>query len=146
MGQRLPGLLVSVRSVAEAQAALAGGADLIDVKEPDRGPLGAADFAVVEAVVAEVAGRAPVSVANGEWAKTDGIRMFAGVSFVKWGLAGLKQPARSAADAIRRCPPPARPVLVAYADFQRAQSPPPSDLVALAVELQFPALLIFCCV
>ena len=35
-----PGLLVSVRSAAEAATALAGGADLIDVKEPSRGPLG----------------------------------------------------------------------------------------------------------
>ena len=35
--------LVSVRSPEEALAALEGGADLIDVKEPSRGPLGAAD-------------------------------------------------------------------------------------------------------
>ena len=40
-----PGLLVSVRSGAEAEAALAGGADLIDVKEPTRGALGRADGA-----------------------------------------------------------------------------------------------------
>ena len=38
-----PGLLVSVRSADEAIAALAGGADVIDVKEPNRGALGAAD-------------------------------------------------------------------------------------------------------
>ena len=38
-----PGLLVSVRSAAEALAALAGGADVIDVKEPNQGSLGAAD-------------------------------------------------------------------------------------------------------
>ena len=37
-----PKLLVSVRSADEARAALAGGADLIDVKEPAHGPLGAA--------------------------------------------------------------------------------------------------------
>ena len=33
-----PGLLVSVRSADEVAAALAGGADLIDVKEPAKGP------------------------------------------------------------------------------------------------------------
>ena len=44
-------LLVSVRSAAEAEAALLGGADVIDVKEPDRGPLGRADDAVIAAVV-----------------------------------------------------------------------------------------------
>ena len=35
-------LLVSVRSAAEAEEALAGGAALIDVKEPANGPLGKA--------------------------------------------------------------------------------------------------------
>ena len=33
-------LLVSVRSADEAEAAIAGGADVIDVKEPSHGPLG----------------------------------------------------------------------------------------------------------
>ena len=35
------GLLVSVRNAAEATEALAGGASIIDVKEPLAGPLGA---------------------------------------------------------------------------------------------------------
>ena len=39
-------LLVSVRSAAEAEIALHGGADLIDVKEPTRGSLGRADGAI----------------------------------------------------------------------------------------------------
>jgi len=39
-------LLVSTRSPEEAREALAGGVDFIDVKEPDRGPLGAADIDV----------------------------------------------------------------------------------------------------
>jgi uncharacterized protein (UPF0264 family) len=38
----MTGLLVSVRDAAEAADALAGGADLIDVKEPNAGSLGAA--------------------------------------------------------------------------------------------------------
>ena len=33
-------LLVSVRSAEEVSAALAGGADIIDAKEPERGSLG----------------------------------------------------------------------------------------------------------
>ena len=36
-------LLVSVRNGQEAEAALAGGAHVIDVKEPARGSLGRAD-------------------------------------------------------------------------------------------------------
>ena len=41
--QNRVGLLVSVRDAAEAELALAGGADVIDVKEPNRGSLGAAE-------------------------------------------------------------------------------------------------------
>ncbi len=65
-----PGLLVSVRNVTEARAALAGGADVIDVKEPARGPLGRADDEVIEAVCEVVAAEATrkhvVSAALGE--------------------------------------------------------------------------------
>ena len=38
----MTGLLVSVRDSSEAQAALKGGVDLIDIKEPRAGALGAA--------------------------------------------------------------------------------------------------------
>ena len=48
---RTPQLLVSVRDLGEAAAALAGGADLIDVKEPIRGPLGRADEATIRGIV-----------------------------------------------------------------------------------------------
>ena len=66
LSKETPGLLVSVRSAAEALAALAGGADVIDVKEPNQGSLGAADDDTISAVVRAVAGRAPVSAALGE--------------------------------------------------------------------------------
>ena len=59
-------LLVSVRSTAEAEAALRGGADIIDIKEPARGPLGMAPPEVCGSIVQRVAGRAPVSAALGE--------------------------------------------------------------------------------
>ena len=63
-------LPVSVRSAAEAEAALAGGAAVIDVKEPDRGVLGRADGAVIAAVAGAAAERAPVSAALGEASAT----------------------------------------------------------------------------
>ena len=40
-------LLVSVRSADEVAAAMAGGADIIDAKEPARGSLGAVDAATL---------------------------------------------------------------------------------------------------
>jgi len=61
-----PKLLVSVRDAAEARAALVGGADLIDVKEPSRGSLGRAEADTIAAVAHAVGGRTPVSAALGE--------------------------------------------------------------------------------
>ncbi len=81
-------LLVSVRSVQEATAALAGGADIIDVKEPQRGSLGRADDHVICEVVEVVAGRVPVSAALGELVD-DPMPPPPGLAFVKVGLAGL---------------------------------------------------------
>lgn len=49
-----PRLLVSVRSADEALAALCGGVDIIDVKEPFRGPLGMADDEVIRSVAEQV--------------------------------------------------------------------------------------------
>jgi (5-formylfuran-3-yl)methyl phosphate synthase len=81
-------LLVSVRNPAEALAALAGGADLIDVKEPARGPLGRAGDAVITAVVRCIAGRRPVSAALGELAAEPKTDAPPGLRYHKWGLAG----------------------------------------------------------
>jgi uncharacterized protein (UPF0264 family) len=61
-------LLVSVRSANEAQAALDGGADWIDIKEPNRGPLGTPDASTIVDVLQTVRGRVPVSAAFGELA------------------------------------------------------------------------------
>src|SRR5260370_5526659 len=83
-------LLVSVRSAEEAAAALAGGAAIIDVKEPSRGPLGRADDAVVQAVLQTVGGLRPVSAALGELPE-GGMQappIAVSLTFVKWGLAG----------------------------------------------------------
>ena len=62
-----PGLLVSVRSANEVAAALDGGGDLIDVKEPAKGPRAPAEAEVVAAVIDAVDGKVPVSAALGEW-------------------------------------------------------------------------------
>ena len=62
------GLLVSVRDAAEAAAAVAGGADIVDVKEPGRGALGAADPEVIAAIAGVVGTRRPWTMACGELA------------------------------------------------------------------------------
>jgi (5-formylfuran-3-yl)methyl phosphate synthase len=88
-------LLVSVRDAAEAEAALEGGADWIDLKEPARGALGAVNASIALEVVACVAGRAPVSAAVGELTDWQGAHArelleVVGVSYLKLGLAGCR--------------------------------------------------------
>ena len=145
------GLLVSVRDAIEAEAAVAGGADVVDVKEPTRGSLGAADAPVVAAVVAAVAGRAPISVAAGEltdWSTSEFQAYLdaigGGVAYCKFGLAGC--------DAVADWPERWRqavamlggiqPVAVAYADWRAAAAPPPDAVLAHAKSIGCVALLV----
>lgn len=146
-----PRLLVSVRSAAEALTALSGGADLIDVKEPSRGSLGAADLDTIAAVVRAVNRRAPISAAAGElrdWpaaAATWPHCVPAGVALVKLGLAGCGTMANWPArwrQAIAALAGAARPVAVVYADWQAAAAPNPQHVLAEAVALRCPALLV----
>ncbi len=86
-------LLASVRSAAEAQIALAAGVDIIDLKEPRQGVLGALPAPVIRAAVARVAGRRPVSATAGDLPMVPAVvgqtaaRIGAlGVDFVKVGI------------------------------------------------------------
>ncbi len=141
-------LLVSVRSAAEAEAALAGGAALIDVKEPARGALGRADDAAIADVVRAVAGRAPVSAALGELRQVAArspdraatVRTLpaglGSLSFVKCGLAGSageespSWPAQleALAEAVWKANPLCKVAVVAYADWRRARAPTPDEV------------------
>jgi uncharacterized protein (UPF0264 family) len=142
------GLLISVRSGEEAALAVAGGADLIDVKEPHRGSLGAADSSVWEEVLRIVAGRVPVSVALGELIdgyEPPALDRFSGISYAKLGLAGcnnLSQWRENWLAAMRQLPPDVRPVAVLYADAYAAHAPAAHEILPLAAEAGAPYLLI----
>jgi (5-formylfuran-3-yl)methyl phosphate synthase len=140
-----PGLLVSVRSSVEALAALAGGATLIDVKEPDRGPLGRADDEVVADVVRVVAGRCPVSAALGEFADRGADIPLLGLHFVKWGLAGVRPGWQDDLRPLLMRPGSPQVVLSMYADWQCADSPAPDDVLDLACRHPGSVLLIDTC-
>jgi uncharacterized protein (UPF0264 family) len=146
------GLLVSVRDADEAIAALEAGADIIDVKEPNRGSLGAADFATIAAIVKAVAGRAPVSAAIGELLDGCALQIPPGVEFVKIGLAGCggvldwQSRWRVAIEAIRQCDDSRpQPVAVVYADWRAAYAPNPADVLREAAKIGCPGLLIDTC-
>jgi uncharacterized protein (UPF0264 family) len=93
-----PQLLVSVRNVSEAEAALAGSCDVLDIKEPDRGAMGMADPATIAAIVRRVRSAdaaVPVSVALGEvtdWEPKRAIpHLPVGIAYFKLGTAGLEK-------------------------------------------------------
>jgi (5-formylfuran-3-yl)methyl phosphate synthase len=142
-------LLVSVRSVEEAAQALAGGAAIIDVKEPQLGSLGKADDAIIADVLHFVAGRRPVSAALGELLEA-GVPLSplpAGLTFVKYGLAncgrvpGWQELLSLQQDHLAAC----QLVHVAYADWRCAQSPPLDEVVELACRTPGSVLLLDTC-
>jgi len=143
------GLLVSVRSADEVDAALEGGADLIDVKEPTKGPLGMAEAEVVAGVVERVRERVPVSAAFGEWSANALTvahwHLELKLAYVKWGLAGYTPSpgwGEDLLDTRRELPAGMEMVAVAYADWERAKSVPVTELVRFAKRFRFRAVLL----
>jgi (5-formylfuran-3-yl)methyl phosphate synthase len=85
--------LASVRDPAEADLALGAGVDIIDLKDPSHGALGALSPDAIAACVKHVAARAPVSATIGDLPlKGDAVRTAVletaalGVDYVKFGL------------------------------------------------------------
>lgn len=141
----IPQLLVSVRSSAEVSAAVAGGAEIIDVKETTRGPLGAASpetwAAVWHMVQAATGGdERPVrwSVAMGEL----GDRISSprehqlAPDYAKVGLAQALDSDWRSSWLRWRCelPTTTLPVAVIYADHQLAATPKPLDIIHWALQ------------
>lgn len=150
-------LLVSVRDEVEAVAALAGGADIIDAKEPARGPLGPVGGDVFRRIAARVPDAVPLSAALGDLTAGDDVRaamMAARVPgrgaplYLKLGFAGERSRDRvsmllsvaqeSGASA------PGGPILVpvAYADHDAAAAPRPEEVLQSAVETGAGAFLV----
>src|SRR5947209_15324965 len=126
-------LLVSVISAEEARRALAGGADIIDVKDPREGALGAPSPRVLSEVVRVVGAAAPVSVALGDLPNLPNTAALAGhgaalcgAGYVKVGLRGVRELdeavplLRAVADAVT---PRAAVVAAAYADAAALDPP-----------------------
>jgi uncharacterized protein (UPF0264 family) len=138
-------LLVSVANAVEARAAVEGGADLIDAKDPLTGALGMVTLSVLRRIHAVVGGRRVVTAALGDAALERTIEHDAlqygsvGVGFVKIGFAGITDIThveRCLAAAVRgvraSAPHPCSVVAVAYADTGGLTSVDPSALVHAA--------------
>ena len=86
-------MLASVNGPEEAEIALAGGADIIDLKDPTKGALGAVTPEGIRATVKAVGKRRPVSAVAGDLPMQPGlvaatVRDIAatGVDYVKLGI------------------------------------------------------------
>lgn len=147
-------LLVSVRNGQEAEAAIAGGCAIVDVKEPQRGSLGAAAPQVWHEV-AECLAQLPVSpglsLALGDvpdWDLTATLPAIpAATQYLKIGLAGLARSAdwcvrlmavREAFEQAAGAPhvPMAGWIAVSYVDYQDAEAPSPEAVLDVAFETQ----------
>jgi uncharacterized protein (UPF0264 family) len=125
-------LLVSARNAADAAAAVAGGADIVDAKEPSAGALGAVAIDVLHEMLSTVAAARPLSAALGDAkdvaALERRVRAYAveGVTFVKIGFAGMTDAVRvtdliaSAVGVARVCA--CAVVAVGYADAERVNA------------------------
>jgi uncharacterized protein (UPF0264 family) len=133
-------LLVSVRNGQEASSAVAGGADIVDAKEPSAGPLGAVSIEVLGEIVGMVGRRRPVTAALGDAAEEAGIEkaaaafVDAGAALVKVGFARIGDRARAKAllASAARGAGAARVIAVAYADYRRVESLSPLDILGVA--------------
>ena len=143
-------LLVSVRNVDEARIARECGVDLIDLKEPDRGALGAVDFDEAARVAELLAGRTPMSMARGELrddaaAAGGAARVPANVAYAKLGLTRCASYRAWPAAWLRwvaTLPAATSPVAVVYADGAEVDAPSPEKVLETAATSRCRALLV----
>ncbi len=130
-------LLVSVRDAEEARAAVAGGADVVDAKEPDAGALGAVTLATMREIRG-AAGPIAVSAALGDATDEATVAInaaayaAAGAAFVKLGFAGIRDVAAVGRLLQAAVKSHTAVIAVAYADFDRVGSLAPAALIDLA--------------
>ena len=138
-------LMISVVSAAEAREALEGGAEILDVKNPAEGSLGAQSPRVIREIRELASGCVEVSAAIGDMPNLPGTAALAalgaaacGADYIKIGLRGP----RTAPEAIALLSEVQQAVAgfrtsviaAAYADFQRAGTIDPARLPAVAAE------------
>ena len=138
-------LLVSVVDEREAVEAVLGGADIVDVKNPSEGALGAHFPRVIRAVREIVPREIEVSAAVGDVPYLPGTVSLAalgaavcGVDYVKIGMYGPRNfeealvVSREACRAVKEYDEGVKVVLAGYADYARARCLNPLEIPELA--------------
>jgi (5-formylfuran-3-yl)methyl phosphate synthase len=137
-------LMISVVSAQEAHDAIAGGAAILDIKNPEEGSLGAQPPEVIRTIKSISAGRVSVSAAIGDMPNLPGTAALAalgaascGVDYIKVGLHGPRTESealfllREIQKAVREYP--VAVIAAGYADYRRSGSLDPSCLPRVAV-------------
>jgi uncharacterized protein (UPF0264 family) len=140
-------LLISPKNETEALEAIEGGADIIDVKNPDEGPLGANFPWVIKRIRQMVPATIEVSCTLGEAPNIPGSMALAalgaattGVNYVKTGLYGVKTLEKaiyliqSVSKASKDCNPSVKVVAAGYADADRIGTIDPLQVPKIALE------------
>jgi (5-formylfuran-3-yl)methyl phosphate synthase len=142
-------LLVSVRSEEEVAAALDGGADIIDAKEPSRGSIGAVSRGVLGRIIEHVPAEYPLSIALGDVVNPRQLELAISTLdlppriapiYLKVGFAGVASPyavaelLRIAVQVAARHSTSPRLIAVAYADYSLAQTIAPEFSRAAALD------------
>jgi uncharacterized protein (UPF0264 family) len=138
-------LLVSPKDEAEAIEAAAGGADIIDVKNPVEGSLGANFPWIIRRIREIVPREIEVSATIGDVPNLPGTASLAalgaasaGADYIKVGLSGPRSVDEaiylmsSAVRAVREFDPAVKVVAAAYADWERAGTIDPFSIPEVA--------------
>lgn len=142
-------LLISPSDEKEAEEAVLGGADIIDVKNPREGPLGASFPWVIRGIRRATPPQIEVSCSLGDVPNLPGTVSLAalgaatlGVNYVKVGLHELKTKEeavylmRIAVRAVRDCDSSIKVVATGYADASRVGSVNPMLIPKIASEAE----------
>jgi dihydroneopterin aldolase len=119
-------MLASVTGPDEAEIAIAGGADIIDMKDPEAGAFGALPVKRIAATVAAINGRRPASAVTGDPgmapdAVATAVAAIAatGVDYVKVGLFPPEENQCATINALKKAAPGTRLIAVLFADQEQ---------------------------
>jgi uncharacterized protein (UPF0264 family) len=128
-------LLISPKNKTEAIEAIKGGADIIDIKNPSEGPLGANFPWIIKEILKLVPKNVETSCTIGEMPKLPGSISLAargaastGVNYIKAGLSGLKKPEEAinlmtnVVKAVKNYNSEIKVVITGYADAEKIGS------------------------
>ncbi|MHA1230634.1 MAG: (5-formylfuran-3-yl)methyl phosphate synthase [Candidatus Helarchaeota archaeon] len=142
-------LLVSPRSKEEALECLKGGADIIDIKNPEEGSLGANFPWIIKSILDIVNNKVPVSATIGDLPNLPGTASLAalgvatcGVSYIKAGIKGPKDLnsainlMKNINQAVKNYDKSIKVVAAAYADYKRFHTVNPRLITEIAYKAE----------